>query len=65
MAKPMLGEMLVQNKVITLEQMNRALEIQTSEGGLIGIILVSQGIITEQTLVEYLALQAKIVTTSE
>ncbi|HPS57456.1 MAG TPA: hypothetical protein PK514_05060 [Spirochaetota bacterium] len=65
MAKPMLGEMLVQNKVITQDQMNRALEIQTSEGGLIGIILVSQGIITEQTLVEYLALQAKIVTTSE
>lgn len=65
MAKPMLGEMLVQNKVITQEQLNRALEIQTSEGGLIGIILVSQGIITEQTLVEYLALQAKIVTTSE
>ncbi len=65
MAKPMLGEMLVQNKVITQDQLNRALEIQTSEGGLIGIILVSQGIITEQTLVEYLALQAKIVTTSE
>lgn len=65
MAKPMLGEMLIQNKVITQEQMNKALEIQTSEGGLIGIILVSQGIITEQTLVEYLALQAKIVTTSE
>lgn len=65
MAKPMLGEMLVQNKVITQEQLDRALEVQTSEGGLIGIILVSQGVITEQTLVEYLALQAKIVTTSE
>ncbi|NLV68696.1 MAG: hypothetical protein GXY14_13585 [Spirochaetes bacterium] len=65
MAKPMLGEMLVENKVITQEQLDRALEVQTSEGGLIGIILVSQGVITEQTLVEYLARQAKIVTTSE
>ena len=65
MAKPMLGEMLVEKKVITQEQLQRALEIQKSEGGLIGIILVSQGVITEQTLVEYLALQAKIVTASE
>ncbi len=65
MAKPMLGEMLVQNGAITQEQLNRALEIQKSEGGLIGIILISQGVITEQTLVEYLSLQAKIVTTSE
>lgn len=65
MAKPKLGEMLVENKVITQEQLDRALEVQAAEGGLIGIILVSQGVITEQTLVEYLARQAKIVTTSE
>jgi len=65
MAKPMLGEMLVENKVITREQLDRALEIQKSEGGLIGIILISQGVITEQTLVEYLAMQARVVTSSE
>ncbi|MCL1864587.1 MAG: hypothetical protein FWF73_02105 [Spirochaetes bacterium] len=65
MAKPLLGEMLVENGVITREQMNKALEIQQNEGGLIGIILVSQGIISEQKLVEYLAMQAKIVTNSE
>lgn len=65
MAKPLLGEMLVENSVITQEQLNEALEVQKTEGGLIGIILVSQGIITEQKLVEYLALQAKIVTSSE
>ena len=65
MAKPLLGEMLVENGVITKEQMNKALEIQHAEGGLIGIILVSQGIISEQKLVEYLAMQAKIVTNSE
>jgi len=65
MAKPMLGEMLLENGVITKEQLQRALDVQNSEGGLIGIILVSQGVISEQVLVEYLALQAKIVTTSE
>ena len=65
MAKPLLGEMLVENGVITREQMNSALEIQQKEGGLIGIILVSQGIISEKKLVEYLAMQAKIVTSSE
>ena len=65
MAKPLLGEMLVENGVITQEQLNGALEVQKAEGGLIGIILVSQGIISEQKLVEYLALQAKIVTSSE
>ena len=65
MAKPLLGEMLVENGVITKAQMEKALEVQQNEGGLIGIILVSQGIITEQKLVEYLAMQAKIVTNSE
>ena len=65
MAKPLLGEMLVENGVITREQMNKAIEIQKEEGGLIGIILVNQGIISEQKLVEYLAMQAKIVTNSE
>ncbi len=64
MAKPLLGEMLVENGVITQEEMEKALDIQKNEGGLIGIILVSQGIITEQILVEYLALQAKVVTNS-
>lgn len=65
MAKPLLGEMLVENGVISQEQLNGALAVQKTEGGLIGIILVSQGIISEQKLVEYLALQAKIVTSSE
>jgi len=65
MAKPLLGEMLVENGVITQDQMNKALEVQHNEGGLIGIILVSQGIISEQKLVEYLAMQAKIVTNSD
>lgn len=60
MAKPLLGDVLVENGIITPEQMNKALEIQRIEGGLFGVILVSEGIISEKKLVECLALQAKI-----
>ena len=65
MARPLLGEMLVENGVITKEQLDKAVGIQKDEGGLIGIILVNMGVISEQKLVEYLAMQAKIVTNSE
>ncbi|HOK02020.1 MAG TPA: hypothetical protein PKX79_08080 [Spirochaetota bacterium] len=64
MAKPLLGEILLENGVITREQLDKALKTQKEEGGLIGIILVQQGAISEQTLVEYLALQAKMITNS-
>ena len=64
MAKPLLGEILLENGEITQDQLDRALEVQKSEGGLIGIILVTQGSITEQVLVKYLALQAERVTSS-
>jgi type IV pilus assembly protein PilB len=65
MARPLLGEILLENSEITKEQLDNALEIQKKEGGLIGIILVNQGAITEQILVKYLAIQAERVTTSE
>ena len=61
MAKPLLGEMLVENGVITQEQLNKALEVQHSEGGLIGIILVSQGIISEQKLKKRFLFVLKII----
>ena len=64
MAKPLLGEILLEKKEITREQLDKALEVQKKEGGLIGIILVTQGAISEQTLVKYLALQAEKVTHS-
>ena len=64
MAKPLLGEILLENNEISQEQLNKALEVQKNEGGLIGIILVTQGAITEQILVKYLALQAERVTNS-
>jgi hypothetical protein len=64
MAKPLLGEMLVEAGEITQDQLEKALEIQKDEGGLIGIILVNLGYITEQTLVKYLASQAERVVKS-
>lgn len=65
MGRPLLGEILLENGEITKEQLDKALVVQKSEGGLIGIILVTQGAINEQTLVKYLAIQAERVTSSE
>ncbi|HOF14521.1 MAG TPA: hypothetical protein PLH80_06775 [Spirochaetota bacterium] len=65
MAKPLLGEILVEDSVITKEQLNEALAIQKRDGGLIGIILMNLGYINEPTLVKYLALQAERVIKSE
>ncbi len=64
MARPLLGEILLEHKEITQEQLDKAIEMQKKEGGLIGIILVTMGAITEQTLVKYLAIQAERVTLS-
>jgi len=64
MAKPLLGEMLLESNEITKEQLDKALEIQKKEGGLMGIILVNLNYISEKTLVKYLALQAERVVKS-
>ncbi|HNU93000.1 MAG TPA: hypothetical protein PKO25_14095 [Spirochaetota bacterium] len=65
MAKPLLGEMLLEDGEISREQLDKALEVQKKEGGLMGIILVNLGFIPEKTLVKYLALQAERVVKSE
>ena len=65
MARPLLGEILLEEGEISKDQLDKALEVQKNEGGLIGIILVTQGSISEQTLVKYLALQAERVTSSD
>ncbi|MDY6935667.1 MAG: hypothetical protein SVZ03_15775 [Spirochaetota bacterium] len=59
MAKPLLGELLLEGGEITQEQLDHGLEIQSKDGGLIGIILTNLGYITEKTLVKYLAMQAE------
>jgi len=65
MAKPLLGELLIDQEIITAEQLNVSLEIQKKEGGLIGIILINEGYITEEILVQYLAMQAEKVVKSD
>ena len=64
MAKQMLGELLIQNGEISQDQLDKALEIQKNDGGLIGIILINLKYITEQQLVKYLAMQAERVVKS-
>ncbi len=64
MARPLLGEILLETGEISREQLEKALSVQKNEGGLIGIILINQGSITEQTLVKYLAIQAERVTST-
>ena len=59
MAEQLLGDILIEAKEITDEQLNEALDIQKKEGGLIGIILVNLGYISEASLVKYLAIRAE------
>lgn len=65
MGKQLLGDILVDSGEITPAQLSEALEIQKKEGGLIGIILVNLGHISEQSLVKYLAIQAEKVVNSD
>ncbi len=64
MSKPLLGELLLENEEISQDQLDEALKIQKDEGGLIGIIMVNLGHISEQQLVRYLAMQAERVVKS-
>ena len=59
--RKLLGEMLVEDNVITQEQLEEALTIQRKDGNLIGVILVKLGYLDEDTLVEYLKNQGTIV----
>lgn len=55
----LLGKLLVQDGVITPEELERALSHQRINGGLLGIILVNSGVLDEKTLVTYLVRQSK------
>ena len=52
-----LGEILVQGEVISSEQLNRALDFQRREGGLLGEILVKLGYLNELDIVQALTVQ--------
>lgn len=52
-----IGELLVQEGLLTIEQLNRVLEEQRNSGDRIGAALVKHGIIDEDTLLEFIARQ--------
>jgi type IV pilus assembly protein PilB len=52
-----IGEMLVQEGLVTIDQLNRALEDQQQSGERIGEALVKLGIVGEDTLLEFIARQ--------
>lgn len=56
----MLGEALIRNGIITLEQLDQALDVQRQTGEFLGQILIRFGFISEATLVEILADQFEL-----
>ena len=55
-----LGALLVDNKVITQEQLNKALDRQRGKGGLLGDVIVEMGLATEVQVLTALAQQLNI-----
>jgi type IV pilus assembly protein PilB len=53
----LLGEILLEREVITLQQLNQALDIQSREGGLIGEIIVEQGFASEADIAQCISFQ--------
>lgn len=52
-----LGQILVERGIVTRPQLEKALEIQKKEGGLIGEVLVKLGFTTEESIAHCLSLQ--------
>ena len=55
--KVLLGEILIQRKRITREQLDHALQAQKEKGGFLGEILVDLGILDERDIVVALVIQ--------
>jgi type IV pilus assembly protein PilB len=54
---PKIGQLLVNNTVITEEQLFKAIELQKKEGGRIGSTLIKLGFISDEGLVQFLSKQ--------
>ena len=55
--KELLGQVLVQRGMITLEQLDEALQVQEEQGGFVGEILTKLGFTSEEDIVQTLAIQ--------
>ena len=53
----LIGELLVERKIVTAEQVAEALKVQQKKGGLLGQILVSLGYASEEAVAQALASQ--------
>jgi chromosomal replication initiator protein DnaA len=58
--KSRLGELLLDRKVVTKKQLNRALKRQQEQGALLGSILVDMGVLSEELLKTFLAEQCQV-----
>ena len=52
--RKLMGEMLIDAKLITAGQLSEALDIQKKDGNLLGITLVKMGYIEDEVLLDYL-----------
>ena len=52
-----LGELLLERKIITKDNLNEASEIQKEKGGLLGEILVAMGLVKEEDIAQALTAQ--------
>ena len=59
-SKPLLGEILLQRRLVTEEQLNEALSLQKRESGLIGEIFVKLGYVEEKDIVVALIVQCSL-----
>lgn len=57
LGKKKIGEILIEEGLLAPKDLERALEVQKKEGGLIGGILVKMGLVTEEDLLAALAKQ--------
>ncbi|MGD9850522.1 MAG: GspE/PulE family protein [Nitrospirales bacterium] len=55
MNRELVGHQLVESRVISSEDLNKALELQQWEGGRLGSILIRMGVLSESTLLEFLS----------
>ena len=55
-----IGEMLVNEGLVTIEQLNQALEAQQQSGDLLGSILIRLGFVEESVMVEFLSKQFQL-----
>jgi len=59
-AKKNLGEMLIEENLITAEQLDKALELQRKQGGKLSELLVSQGLVKAEELAAVLSVQLNV-----